>query len=80
MQVVFHCQLDGQSVGIPAGFTVDQIPLLGFKAAENILDGTGHHMVNARFAVGRWRPFIKDKRGFTLPGIQRFLKDPFLFP
>ncbi len=39
-------------MSVPAGFAVDMETLLGIIAAENVLDGAGHDMVNARLAVG----------------------------
>ena len=53
---------------IPAGFALDQEPLLGFVTAENILDGSGYHMVDTRLAIGRRRTFVEDIRLPLSPG------------
>ncbi len=49
-------------MGVPAGLAFHLIPAHGFVAAHYVFDGTGHHMVYAGVAVGRWRPFEKHKR------------------
>ncbi len=74
----FHLQLHGKAVGIPAGFAFHQVSLHGFVAAENILDGTGNHMVNAGHAVGRGGPFIEHVEWFALADLQTLFKG-FLF-
>jgi len=45
-------QFHGQTMGIPARFPLHQVSLLCFIPAEDILDGTGHHMVNTGFSIG----------------------------
>ena len=51
-RVALDFELDGQTVGIPTGFAFYLKALHGFVAAENILDGPGHHMMDSRNAVG----------------------------
>ncbi len=59
-------QLDGQPVGVPSGFAVDTETLLRLVAAEYVLDGAGHDVVDAGHAVGRGRPLVEDERGVSL--------------
>ena len=79
-QLLFHAQFYGQAVGIPTGTAFDLKAGLGLVSANSILDGTGHHMVYARHAVGTGRPFKKDKLRGTLTKLQRLFKRPAPFP
>ncbi len=79
-QGFFNGNLDGQSVGVPAGFAVHQETLHGFVTAENILDGTGHNMVNAGSSVGRGRSFVKNVGTALFADFQTLLKHIFFFP
>ena len=65
---------------VPSGLALYLEPLLGLITAKKVLDGTGHNVVNTRYAVGRRRSFIKYKSGLSFPGAYRFLKDLFLLP
>ena len=59
---LFHTQLHGKSVRVPSGLTLHLISFHGLVATESILDGTRHHVVDARHTVCRGRTFIKHKR------------------
>src|SRR5690606_37136491 len=61
-------------------FTFHLKPFQCFVAAKNILDGTGHYMMNSRSSVGRRRTFIKSKRRFPFSALYRSLKYLMLFP
>ena len=51
-EVFLHSKFYGQTVGVPAGFALDLEALHGLVTAENVLDGTCKHMVDAGTAVG----------------------------
>ena len=76
----FNGQLNGQTVGVPACFALHKVTLLGFVAAENVFDGSGHHMMDTRNPVGRRGPFIKDKGRLAFACFNRFFEDALLFP
>ena len=61
-QLLLHAQLDGKSVCVPSGLAFHQETFHRLISAKRVLDGTRHHVVNARHAVGRRRTFIKHKR------------------
>ena len=79
-QLLFHTQFHRESVGVPAGAAVHLVAGLGLVPADGILDGTGHHMVDARHAVGRRRAFEKDERRGPFADLQRLLKRMNPFP
>ena len=64
-QDLLHGQLHRQSVRVPARLALHLESPEGLVAAENILDRSRDDMVDARDAVCRGRPFIKDK--FRMP-------------
>ncbi len=53
-------------MGVPPGLAVDEVALLRLVAAENVLDGAGHDVVDARQAVGRRGTFVEDERRMPL--------------
>ena len=63
---LLHAQLYRQSVGIPTCLTLHLEALHCLVAAEHVLDGTCHHMVNTRHTVCRGRTLIEHKRGASL--------------
>ena len=50
-ELLLHTQLYGQTVCVPTRLTVYEVTLLCLVAADNILDGAGHHVVNTRHTV-----------------------------
>ena len=60
-ELLLHAQFDRQAVGIPSRLPADEIALLGFVAADSILDGTREDVVDAGESVGRRRPFVEDE-------------------
>ena len=46
---------------IPSSFALDLKSAQGFVSAKDILEGTGHDVVDTRGTVGRRRSFIKSK-------------------
>ena len=79
-QAFFYLQFNGKAVGIPAGFAFHTVSLQGFVAAENILDGAGHHVVNAGHAVGAGRTFKKGERLVGRTVLDAFFKNAVFFP
>ena len=52
-------------MGIPSGFPLDIRSFHRFETAEEVFDGTGHHMMDTGHAIGGGRAFIKNK-GFMV--------------
>jgi hypothetical protein len=67
-------------MGVPAGFPFNLVSLLCFEPAENILNGTGHYVMNARDPIGRRGAFVEHKGGISFTGLHRLLKYPVLLP
>ena len=65
-EFLLDAQFHGQAVGIPASLAVHKETALRLVTADNILDRAGHHVVDARTAVGRGRPLVKHERGVSL--------------
>ena len=61
----FHTQFHRKPVCVPPGLTLHLETFHGFVAAENILNGASHYMVNTRHTVGRGRSFEKHERRTT---------------
>ena len=51
-ELLLHTDFHRESVGIPACAAGDLVACLGLVAADCVLDGTGHHMMDARLSVG----------------------------
>src|SRR5256885_1749592 len=66
---LFDFDLDRKAVGVPAGLSRDEKSLHRAMPAEEILDRPREHMVNARLAVRRRRPFVEHERRRAGPGI-----------
>ena len=79
-KALLYAQLYRQAVGVPTGLAVDVKALLSLVAAEDILDGTCHNVVNARLAVSRRRSVVEHKCGVTLTQFLTFLKSLVFFP
>ncbi len=79
-QFRLYFQLDGQAVGVPAAFAFYALTLKGLVAAENVFDGAGHDVVNARQAVGRRRAFVKHEGVIGVPLLDAAGEDVLPFP
>ena len=79
-QLFLYAQFHGQTMGVPSGLAIHEITLLSLVAAEYVLNRAGHHMVDARFAVGRWGAVVEYERGMPLGKLLPFLKCLVLFP
>ena len=79
-QFFLYLQLNGQAMGIPSAFTLYLISLKRFESAKNIFHGAGHHVVNTRCTVGRWRALVKRKGLRAFAQAHALLEDVFLLP
>ena len=61
-QFFLDSELDGQSVGVPAGFALDPVALQRLVPAEQVFERAGHDVVDARHAVRRGRSFVEHER------------------
>ena len=50
---LLHPEFHRQSVGVPTGLALDPLALQCLVTAEDVLQRTGHHVVDARLAIGR---------------------------
>ena len=77
---LFHFQLYGQSVGIPAGLSRYHIALHGTVSGNHILDGTGFHMSNMGLSVCSGRSIIKGIGRAFLSAVDTFSENIVLLP
>ena len=75
-----HLNLYRKPMRIPSALALHLVSLQTLVAAEQILHGTGHHVMNPRFPVGRRRPLVKGEWDSILPALQSFLKNVIFFP
>ena len=73
-EFLLDADFDRKSVGIPAGATGNAVAGLRLIAADGVLDGAGHDVVDTRHAVGGRRTFKEDKLGSAFPQLQGFLE------
>ena len=79
-QHLLHTEFHRKSMSVPSGTTVHLISALGLVAADGVLDGTGHHMVDARHSVSRRRALEKYEFRSAFPQFKRLLKSMILLP
>jgi hypothetical protein len=79
-QRLFHLQLDGQAVGVPAGDAQHVFSLHGVVAGYQVLDGAGDDVADVRLAVGGRRSVIKGEPLAPVPMMEAFFHDPMLLP
>ena len=73
-------ELHGQTVGVPTGFAFDPLALERAVTAEQILQGAGHHVVNAGLAIGRGRALEEDEAAALRAGVHTALEHVALLP
>ncbi len=84
--LVFQAEflLDGyfyrKAMGIPACLARHTVSLHGPVTAHGIFDGTAEDMMNPRFTIDSWWPFIKGKNPVGRFFLQAFMKDSALIP
>ena len=79
-KVLLHAQLYGKAVCVPAGLAVNEEALLRLVAAEDVLDGAGHHVVDARLAVSRRRAVIENIRRMAFRQLLSLLESLVFLP
>ncbi len=79
-ELFFNLQLHRKSVCIPASFAFYLETLQRFVTAEDIFYSAGHYVVNARCAIGRWRPFVEREGRRTFAKGHRFFKNLLSLP
>ena len=77
---LFHFQLDGQTVRIPARFAQNVLAFHGVEPRNNILHSARQNMPDVRFAVSRGRTVIERKFLAALACGDALIKDVVLFP
>ena len=79
-QFLLHTQLYGEAVGVPASAAGHLVTRLRLVSADSVLDGTGHHVVDAGHAVGAGRTFKENKLRGTFTQLHRALESTLRFP
>ena len=51
-EFLLHAELHRETVGVPPGLALHAVAFEGLEAAEDVFDGTRHHVVDAGLAVG----------------------------
>ena len=77
---LLHSELHGQTVSVPSSLALHMETLHRLVAAEQILYGACHHVVDARHTVCRRRTLIKHKRRMSLADFHTFRKNLFCVP
>ena len=67
-------------MGVPARAAADLVARLRLITADGVLDGTRHHVVDARHAVGGGRALEEDELGRALTERQRACERMVLLP
>ena len=62
-ELLFHLDLHGQAVRVPARLARDIVPLHRAVTRNEVLDDAGDHMPDVRLAVGGRRTVVKGKDG-----------------
>ena len=71
--------LNGQAVSVPAGLPGDEVVLHGAVPRDHVLDDTGQHVTDVRFAVRGGRTVVEDV-GRTAVLLLGLLEDVRVFP
>ena len=79
-EVLLDAQLYGKAVGVPSGLAIHKVSLLRLVAAEDVLDGAGHHVVDARLAVSRRGAVVENIRRMTFRQLLSFLESLVFLP
>ena len=79
-ELLFHFQLDGKPVRIPARFSQNVHPLHRLIAGDDVLHHAGENVPDMRFAVGRGRTVVKGKLLLAFVLLHAVFKDVILVP
>ena len=79
-KLLLHADLHRESVGVPSGAAVHLVPGLGLEAADGILDGARHYVVDSRLAVRGRRTLEEYELRCPFPDLKGFLERVILFP
>ena len=79
-ETFLHAEFDRQAVGVPAGLALHLEAFHRLVTAEDVLDGAGHHMVDARHAVCRGRTLEKHKGWSALAHLHTLFKKMLCIP
>ena len=77
---LFHFQLDGQTVRVPARFAQDVLALHRLIAGNDVLHHAGENVADVRLAVCRGRAVVERKLLSALSLLHAVLKHVLLFP
>src|SRR5205085_3274285 len=72
--------LHGQAVRVPARDAGHALPEHRVVAADQVLDGAGEHVMDARPPIGRGRSLVKHERRAVPGGFLRLLKQALVLP
>ena len=79
-QLLFHFQLHGQAMGVPAGLAQHVLALHGLEPGNQILDGAGLDMADMGTAVGGRRA-VKERKAFrAVPAVEALFNDALFLP
>ena len=79
-KLLLHADLHREPVGVPSGAAVHLVAGLGLEAADGVLDGARHYVMDSRLAVRGRRTLEEYELGRALPDLKGFLKRVILFP
>ena len=79
-QLLFHFQLYGQTMGIPARFTQYVVAIHRFIAREEVFNAASQNMADMRFAIGCGWPVIKRIIRFPFALFLSFFKNVLFLP
>ena len=79
-QLLLHLDFHREPMGVPAGDAGDRPPLHGAEAADEVLDGAGKDVVDARAPIGGRRPLVEHERCTAGPRRHAPAKEVFGFP
>jgi len=79
-ELLFHLDLHGQAMRVPPGFTLHLIAGHGLVSADRVLEGAGHHVMDAGFAIGGGGSFKKYESGTAFPEVLTLFGQRVLVP
>ena len=77
---LFDLELNGETVGVPAGLAGNVVALHHAVAGDHILDDAGEDMADVGLAVGGGGAVVEGVGGLAFALFNRFFKDPVFLP